>query len=177
MHGSDWREEDVTCGSIGQYKTTGHPCQFYENQPGQSTGNINNNLTLDGFIHCDGNLGINRQTRMLANLSALDCKNVLLESHKTLEVSMLQSAKDNLQRLHFFGMTEHQHATQILFERTFNMTFKRDFVRNKTIASVRCKTVTKEQLDLVAKINHLDVQLYRFARKIFFSRLDLSNRR
>ncbi len=87
---------------------------------------------------------------------------------------MLQSAKRNLVRLHFFGLTEYQNETQTLFERTFNMTFKRDFTTNQSIASDKSKTITAEQLDLAMKLNNLDLQLYQFAKKIFFSRLDLS---
>ena len=131
------------------------------------------NITLDFFMNCPGNLANNRQTRMLADFRGLQCEKVNSSStFETMQRRMLESAKRNLAQFHFFGMTEHQKETQILFENTFGVKFREPGLtpRNTSASNLISKT-NKDQLELVKKLNSLDIELYEFGKKIFFSRL------
>ena len=96
-------------------------------------------VTLEEFLSCDHNLAFNRQTRMLADLSLVGCyKNIfnLTETHLdryfyiqliliknylliTKFRVMLESAKENLSKMRWFGLVEYQQASQYLFEGAF----------------------------------------------------------
>ena len=93
-------------------------------------------VTLEEFLNCDHNLAFNRQTRMLADLSLVGCyKNIfnLTETHLDRQFIttfpnedqtpafrvMLESAKENLSKMRWFGLVEYQQASQYLFEGAF----------------------------------------------------------
>lgn len=83
---------------------------------------------------------------------------------------ILQSAKDNLQSMAFYGLTEYQRATQYMFERTFKLKFIDPFIqRNVTHAGET--QLTEEQKAKVIEKNRLDIELYQFAKDLFFQRL------
>ena len=86
------------------------------------------------------------------------------------DATMLKSAKDNLASMAFVGLTEFQAATQYLFERTFKLKFIEDFVQyNQTHASQ--VDITSQERHDVESVNVLDVELYRYAKELFFQRL------
>ena len=127
-------------------------------------------VQLEEFLHCPHNLGRNRQTRMLANLSLVHCYDFSAMPPAERDAVMLQSAKDNLQNMAFFGLTEYQAATQYLFERTFKLKFIDDFVQyNQTHASQ--VDISSNERREVQKVNALDIELYRHAKQLFFQRL------
>ena len=66
------------------------------------------NVTLPEFLSCPSNLAINRQTRMLANLTKVDCYDTSRMTPESRNAIMLQSAKDNLRSFAFFGLVEFQ---------------------------------------------------------------------
>lgn len=107
---------------------------------------------------------------MLANLSLVHCYDYHAMPRDQRDAIILQSAKDNLQAMAFFGITEYQAATQYLFERTFKLRFIEDFVQyNQTHASQ--VDITPNQRQDVQKVNALDIELYRYAKELFFQRL------
>ena len=71
------------------------------------------NVSLDEFTSCSSNLAHNRQTRMVADLRLVGCydKNVIPNDSIRNKI-MLQSAKDNLRSMAFFGLTEYQAETR-----------------------------------------------------------------
>ena len=71
-------------------------------------------VTLDEFTSCPHNLANNRQTRMLANLSKIHCYNKTAMSEAQRNALMLESAKENLRNMAFFGITEYQRETQVI---------------------------------------------------------------
>ena len=130
------------------------------------------NITFELFMNCDGNLANNRQTRMLADHRGLPCDKVNSSTFETMQRRMLESAKRNLAQLHFFALTEHQKETQILFENTFGVKFKEPgLTPRNTSASNLISKIKEDQLERVKKLNSLDIELYEFGKKIFFSRL------
>ena len=82
------------------------------------------NVSLDEFLACPSNFAFNRQTRMLADLAEVGCYSSKLSDAKS-RAKMLESAKRNLKRFAFFGITERQGDSQIIFEDTFKLTFKK----------------------------------------------------
>ena len=65
-------------------------------------------VSLKEFMACETNLAVNRQTRMLADLDLVDCYNTSTMSLAKREAIMVASAKTNLERMAYFGLTEEQ---------------------------------------------------------------------
>ncbi|CAB3400572.1 unnamed protein product [Caenorhabditis bovis] len=78
-------------------------------------------VTLEEFISCPYNLAFNRQTRMLANLTLVNCYEHLKSPSYEQDRIMLTSAKENLRNMAFFGLKERMDDSQFLFENTFGM--------------------------------------------------------
>ena len=132
-------------------------------------------VTLEEFMSCKHNLAHNRQTRMLADLTLVNCYNRSGMSDEQRNQVILESAKQSLASMAFFGLTEYQMETQWLFERTFNLRFMYNFKQfNETHASGA--NVTSEQKQELLKVNSLDIELYKYARDLFFQRLEYMSR-
>lgn len=128
-------------------------------------------VSLDDFMSCEHNLGNNRQTRMLADLSKVGCYNKSVLPREIRENRILESAKENLKNMDFFGMTEYQTDTQYLFENTFHLEFVQNFVQLNVTHVATEINITEAQRQRVMKINHLDIKLYLFAKDLFFQRV------
>ncbi|KAL3848443.1 hypothetical protein ACJMK2_019300 [Sinanodonta woodiana] len=133
-------------------------------------------VSLDDFLNCPNNLARNRQTRMLANLSKINCYNKTGMSEVERDEKMLASAKENLLDLSFFGITEFQRYTQKLFEYTFSLKFINDFVQFNVTRSDQTK-ITEEQKRKILDVNRLDIKLYQYAKDLFFQRVREMKRR
>jgi Sulfotransferase family len=131
------------------------------------TGNNWANVTLDEFMECHHNLAINRQTRMLANLSIVGCYNTtLFTDQKQRRSLLLESAIANLKQMAFFGLLENQSESQLLFERTFGVHFTSNFAQANATHAQEAE-VTEDQLNRIIQLNWLDVQLYSYAKQLF----------
>ncbi|PIK60652.1 Heparan-sulfate 6-O-sulfotransferase 3 [Apostichopus japonicus] len=127
-------------------------------------------VTLEEFINCQHNLARNRQVHMLADLTLVGCYNLSKYSPEERNAIMLESAKANLRRFSYFGLTEFQKESQYIFEETFNLQFKKAFEQsNDTHANA--EPLTEEERAMVMEVNGLDIQLYEFAQELFFRRL------
>ena len=94
-------------------------------------------LTFDKFMHCSSNWANNRQTKMLANLSIVDCLNPKSSmSHSERDTLLLESAKTNLMEMSFFGLTDYLTESCLLFERQFNVKFGKPCDQTKKMQSV-----------------------------------------
>jgi hypothetical protein len=80
------------------------------------------------------------------------------------DAAILKSAKQNLERLAFFGLTELQRETQYMFEETFNMNFR---VKFEQLPSTRIDNEFSKVLYLIGKLkqNLKTNELYYFCRK------------
>ena len=120
---------------------------------------------------CPHNLANNRQTRMLANLSMVGCYNQSAMTPQRRDAMLLQSAKENLRDMAFFGVMEQQLETQFLFEQTFHLEFIQDFVQyNSSHATSVAVGVQSKLLERIKQTNHLDMQLYEYAKQLFNKR-------
>lgn len=62
-----------------------------------------------------------RQTRMLADLTLINCYDTRSTDAATRDKIMLESAKINLKNLAFFGLKEHMAESQWMFEHLFRL--------------------------------------------------------
>lgn len=132
------------------------------------------NVSLVQFISCPYNLAFNRQTRMLADLSLVGCYNRSLMTPAERDAVMLFSAKQNLKRMAFFGLCEEQLVSQYVFERTFNLLFDHPFVQfNQTRSKMLYDTLNTATIQQIRELNHLDMELYSYAKKLFKQRFSL----
>ena len=114
-----------------------------------------------------------RQTRMLSNLELVNCYNATSMAGEERDRIMLESAKENLLRMAFFGVTELQSESQVVFQRTFNMRFKIKFPQqSQVVASKAQKSLSEIKVDKIKRLNHLDVELYAFAREVLLQRYE-----
>ncbi|XP_063967202.1 heparan-sulfate 6-O-sulfotransferase 3-B-like [Lytechinus pictus] len=126
-------------------------------------------VTLNDFMSCPHNMANNRQTRMLADLTLVNCYNKTGMSTQDRNLIMLASAKANLQSMAFFGLTEFQRESQYLFERTFKIKFNTPLYQsNLTIANA--SPMQESDMEAVRAVNPLDLELYAFAKDLFFQR-------
>lgn len=72
-------------------------------------------VSFDEFSRCDSNLATNRQTRMLSDLSLIGCYNKSSMPAHERDRIMLASAKRNIAAMSYFGLTEYQKVSSILF--------------------------------------------------------------
>jgi len=111
---------------------------------------------------------------MMADLRLVNCYNMSSMSRQDRDNAILESAKNNLEQLAFFGLTELQNITQYMFEETFNLNFRVKFEQHPTSTSSfpASQNVTKEIIDQIRAINRLDVELYNFAKSLFLARFE-----
>ena len=134
-------------------------------------------VKIDEFMNCSSNLAINRQTRMLADLELVNCYNRNSMEREERDRVMLQSAKENLLRMAFFGLTEMQAESQHIFEQTFNLKFKYDFSQKESsyAKTLHDNNISDAVVQRIEEINHLDMELYKFAKKVLLERFEELN--
>jgi heparan sulfate 6-O-sulfotransferase HS6ST1 len=145
----------------------------------------NKTLTWKNYLDCEYNQANNRQVRMLANYNILGC-NVLKCLTKSSKCSIRQkyinqqklllSAKRTLIDIDFFGLVEYQKLSEYLFIKTFSENKFKFSVSavdlNETIAMNSLNSEAGSNLEQIAENNHLDIQLYQFAKELFFKRIE-----
>ncbi|UYV71352.1 HS6ST1 [Cordylochernes scorpioides] len=134
------------------------------------------NQTLPDFLNCPGNLALNRQVRMLADLTLTGC------DQSTNNLVLLSSAKNNLHKMAFFGLAEFPKISRYMFEATFRLAFLQDqeFSAPPSQRSLLLRAQRKQVLDHLSpqelnrtqEANRLDTELYQYAKKLFFYRFD-----
>ena len=132
-------------------------------------------MPLSDFISCPHNLAVNRQTRMLADLNLVNCYNTTAMDHDKRDKILLASAKANLEKMAYFGLTEEQEISQYLFEETFNLRFKSDFDqldKSDTHSGHSIDKLDDAVIDKIKNLNKLDLELYKFAKQLLKERFD-----
>ncbi|KAM9373950.1 heparan-sulfate 6-O-sulfotransferase 2 [Phaethornis superciliosus] len=166
---SEWRH--VQRGAT--WKASLHVCDgrspTSEELPSCYTGDDWSGCSLQEFMDCPYNLANNRQVRMLSDLSLVGCYNLSVMPEEQRNKVLLDSAKENLKQMAFFGLTEFQRKTQYLFEKTFKMNFISPFTQyNSTRASsVELDEQTQQR---IKALNFLDMELYDYAKDLFLQR-------
>ncbi|XP_070807968.1 heparan-sulfate 6-O-sulfotransferase 2 [Pituophis catenifer annectens] len=173
---SEWRH--VQRGAT--WKASLHVCDgrspTSEELPSCYLGDDWSGCSLQEFMDCPYNLANNRQVRMLADLSLVGCYNLSVMPEEQRNKVLLDSAKENLKRMAFFGLTEFQRKAQYLFEKTFNMNFISPFTQyNSTRASsVDIEGATQQRIEA---LNFLDMDLYDYAKDLFLQRYQFTRQK
>lgn len=164
-----------TCGKHEVTDQEMPPCYpgFYDHQTWE-------NVTLPKFLSCDSNWANNRQTFSIADLETVRCfdKGALPRSER--ERMLLESAKENLRRFSFFGLTEYQEESCLLFEHTFGLRFK-DRLDQRPVGQLNSAPMlntlwnTANTYERIAAANRLDMELYDYALQLFITRLRAIN--
>ena len=163
--GDQWSASKNRCNRRSPSKKELPPCFTRENLTG---------ITLDEFIRCPSNLAINRQTRMLADLTLVNCYNTSGLSSDERGKIMLQSAMRNLEEMAFFALVEYQRESQYLFEKTFGLRFIQPFAQSlgsDTEAGKISLKLDNTVVQRIADLNEIDGKFYRFAKHLFFRRV------
>ncbi|XP_075056011.1 heparan-sulfate 6-O-sulfotransferase 3 [Mixophyes fleayi] len=133
-------------------------------------------VTLQEFMDCSYNLANNRQVRMLADLSLVGCYNLTFMNESERNDILLQSAKNNLKNMAFYGLTEFQRKTQYLFEMTFNLKFISPFTQFNTTRASNVD-IDEWSRERIKELNYLDMQLYEYAKDLFLQRFQYTRQR
>ncbi|CAG5121441.1 unnamed protein product [Candidula unifasciata] len=133
-------------------------------------------VSLDEFLSCKHNLAFNRMTRMLANLSKVNCYNHTGLSQEQVDQILLQSAKENLLDFAFFGILEEQRKTQFLFENNLGIKFITDF-QQKDETHASHVEISDEMMQRVLEKNRVDIELYQYAKDLFLQRVVYTEKR
>lgn len=99
QRGATWKTSRHVC--MGRQPTANElpPCYMGDSWIG---------VNLDEFANCESNLATNRQTRMLSDLALIGCYNKSAMPPHERDRLMLASAKRNLAKMSYFGLTEYQ---------------------------------------------------------------------
>ncbi|PAV87369.1 hypothetical protein WR25_18272 [Diploscapter pachys] len=114
-------------------------------------------VTIDEFNYCPFNLAFNRQTRMLADLTRIGCYSQLGIENEQRDRIMLESAKETLRNMVFFGIKERMDDSQFMFENLFGLKFTRKLSEWSKSKSNDTQ-ITEEQLERIKQRNHLDIE-------------------
>jgi len=173
QRGATWRTAELKCGNRSWadditkcYEDVRDDFGEYSDWSG---------VELNEFMSCPSNLASNRQTRMLADLELVHCYDEKAMTKEKRNLIMLNSAKSNLERMAYFGITEEQRISQYLFEETFNLEFKISFQQYNS--SVTHSGSSKDNLDdqtikKIKSLNQLDEELYKFAHQLLKTRFE-----
>ncbi|GFR98847.1 heparan-sulfate 6-O-sulfotransferase 1 [Elysia marginata] len=126
--------------------------------------------TFSEFVSCKSNLAFNRMTRMLSNLTKVNCYNRTGLDEDQVSKILVESAKENLLSFAFFGILEEQSKTQFLFEHTLGIKFINN-LEQKEQTHVARLLMTQEMVDIAVRTNKQDIELYQFAKDLFNQRV------
>ena len=102
---------------------------------------------------------------MLANLELVNCYNTTGMERDERDRIMLASAKENLLRMAYFGLTELQAESHYVFQESFNLTLKvKNLEYNRHGASKIHHEVSSAQVKKIEELNHLD--MFSFNRSL-----------
>lgn len=100
----------------------------------------------------------------------INSESLSFQSHR--DMILLHSAKSNLHRMAYFGLSEFPNISQKMFESTFDLHFVTQPHHRLNRLSNYLKNSRKFAVyeGVVREANHLDVQLYEYAKELFFER-------
>ncbi|XP_046853845.1 heparan-sulfate 6-O-sulfotransferase 1-B-like [Xenia sp. Carnegie-2017] len=153
------------------WKTVRHVCNGKEYNSPKCYHGINwSDVTLQRFLNCPYNLAFNRQTRMTADINQVGCYG---DETNEKQKAILRSAKKNLRNLAFVGLVEFQKESQFVFEQTFGLKFGKSFEqKSRTFSKTMLSRLSPAVIRKIRLSNRLDMQLYDYAKEVFFQRLE-----
>lgn len=168
--GATWSKRRHVCN--------GQPMEPSPCYQGYYSGAPWNNVTLDKFVRCSSNWANNRQTIMLANLTEVNCFNDQSLSSAERNRILLASAKENLRKMPFFGLSEYFVESCRLFEHQFKVKFVKRCIQKEISTQLHSSPMlhtiwTNTALyNSIINSNDLDMQLYQYALQLLTVRLE-----
>ncbi|CAB4067001.1 HS6ST1 [Lepeophtheirus salmonis] len=164
QRGATWKDSKHTCNGRRATSIEIPPCY----KPPEENWE---DVSLRDFMDCSSNLAVNRMTRMLADLTLVNCYDKLSMSFRERDTILFESAKRNLEIMTFFGLTEEQIASQYLFQKIFNLNFKVNFTQYQRVqGDSTLEELSPEVLSRIEQLNHLDIKLYAYAKELMMKR-------
>ncbi len=190
--------ELVTINLIGQEFSSGHYCNghyantleiphcFEESSyflPNSIKNNVKRTLDLESFVNCPQNPANNRQAFMLSDRRLINCFNNSNLPEDARDNIIFKSAKENLLKMRFFGLTEYMFLNQYLFELTFpnlkfqnrlcNLRSKSEFNSDSQTTKLLKDLILKNSslLPKIYKNNIIDQKLYSVSKELFYFRI------
>ena len=169
-----WTRSPAVSGSNTQHTCRGKQITIVDQC------NMTQTTTMQEWISCPNNLALNRQTRMLADLSLVDCYNYTSMSRNDRNLILLNSAKANLHKMAFFAMAEYPKVSMKLFEYTFSLKFQPSLMdqivdlkwSSKKVKGHTGRDLPDELVELIREGNKLDIELYDYAKSLLFDRFN-----
>ena len=163
QRGATWKGSQYMCDGKPATEEEVPPCYAGDDWSG---------VTLRQFSSCPSNMAFNRQTRMLSDLRLVNCYNTTGMTQNERDKLMLSSAKANLEKMAFFGITAQQSKSQYLFEDTFNLKFKVNFEEQEEDQHSQSviPDLDNDTLQKIKDLNKLDVELYEYAKALMNKR-------
>ncbi|KAL3847199.1 hypothetical protein ACJMK2_018122 [Sinanodonta woodiana] len=158
--GEHWRDSLLRCEGQRPSLFDLRPCFREKSWEG---------VSFNEFMECQDNLATNRMTRMIADLTKSNCYHKRGIKEKDRRIIMLESAKENLRNMVFFGLTDDYSHSKALFENAFGLKFKKELNVTKLVPEEKFflnEIQFKEMLQYI----ELDVQLYLYAKDLFMQR-------
>jgi len=173
QRGATWKTAELRCANRSWADILP---KCYEDYPSEY-GDYSDwsGVGIEEFMGCEHNLACNRQTRMLADLELVNCYNKTGMDSAKRDLIMLNSAKSNLERMSYFGMTEEQQISQYLFEETFNLEFKisfKQYNQSDTHSGASKDKLDSKTIEKIRALNYLDEELHKFAHQLLKSRFE-----
>ena len=121
-------------------------------------------------MDCPYNPSTNRQTWMLADLESIGCERLVKASKETINQELLMSAKQNLNKMAYFGLTELRDEVPSGFREVFGFEYSPAVTRERVLAVVAEQNISTEQEKKIRSLNGLDIQLYDYAKKLYYEK-------
>ena len=155
--GATWEEAKITC--FEDIKTS----ECY-------VGKDWKDVTLQEFLDCPNNNAHNRQVYMTASTRDLDCSKLRKLPQEERDKIMLESAKENLRNITFFGFTEDYPESQRLLELTFDVKLNNTMEEHNNLAARTSDELSDADKKAILDKNYLDVQLHKYAISLYKQR-------
>ena len=185
LRGGCWKREYVCDGEvIKRRKSLPFECPDHFNCSHKGVERFQRNITLENFVKCQDSWSTNRMTISLADHDEATCWNKTHYTREERDQILLESAKSNLLKFSYFGITDFPSESSELFEKTFGVV-----LRNPLKAMLPIKTrggqfleslpldMYKQILTLIVENNRLDLELYEYAIEIFKKRMRIIGRK
>ena len=160
--GATWRRYQSTCKQVLQSVRNRSLCHV--------GATLWMGVTLDKFMDCPYNPATNRQTWMLADLESIGCERLVKASKETINQELLMSAKQNLNKMAYFGLTELRDEVPTGFREVFGLEYSPVITLERVMAVVSEQNISTEQENKIRSLNGLDIQLYDYAKKLFYEK-------
>ena len=177
LRGACWKREYVCDGGVMKDRQPPpFECPYHFNCDRKGVEGYLRNITLEKFAKCSEGWSTNRMTISLADHDEATCWNKTRYTREERDQILLESAKSNLLKFSYFGITDFPSESSELFEKTFGVVLRNPLKAMVPMNSrggqfLQSLSLDKKILTLIVENNRLDLELYEYAIEIFKKRI------